>query len=33
MKEWQTWFDNRLDNALEAAEVEAQLEKGESMRL
>jgi hypothetical protein len=28
--EWKLWFDNRLDQAIEAAEVEAQLEGGES---
>lgn len=28
MTEWRKWFDNRLDNAIEAAEVEAQLEGG-----
>lgn len=26
MGEWRLWFDNRLDNAIEAAEVEAQIE-------
>lgn len=26
MKEWRLWFDSRLDNAIEAAEVEGQLE-------
>lgn len=31
MSEWRLWFDNRLDNAIEAAEVEAQLEGAESM--
>lgn len=30
MSEWRLWFDNRLDNAIEAAEVEAQLEGANS---
>lgn len=25
--EWRVWFDNRLDNAIEAAEVEAKVEE------
>ena len=33
MSEWQKWFDNRLDNAIEAAEVEAQLEGGNGKNL
>lgn len=32
MGEWRLWFDNRLDNAIEAAEVEAQLEGVDSTR-
>lgn len=31
VNEWRLWFDNRLDNAIEAAEVEAKIESGESM--
>lgn len=31
MNEWRLWFDNRLDNAIEAAEVEAKIESGESI--
>lgn len=30
MKEWRLWFDSRLDDAIEAAEVEEQLENVES---
>jgi hypothetical protein len=30
VSEWKLWFDHRLDQAIEAAEVEAQLEGGES---
>jgi hypothetical protein len=30
VNEWRVWFDKRLDEAIEAAEVEAQLEGGES---
>lgn len=30
MSEWRKWFDTRLDNAIEAAEVEAQLENVQS---
>jgi len=32
MNEWRKWFDNRLDNAIEAADIEfeAQLEGNES---
>lgn len=30
VSEWRLWFDKRLDEAIEAAEVEAQLEGGES---
>lgn len=30
MKEWRLWFDSRLDDAIEAAEVEEQLENNES---
>lgn len=26
MSEWRLWFENRLDNAIEAAEVESKLE-------
>lgn len=33
MNEWRLWFDNRLDNAIEAAEVESQLEGVESTKL
>lgn len=33
MSEWRKWFDTRLDNAIEAAEVEAQLEGVESTKL
>lgn len=34
MKEWQAWFDNRLDNAIEAVEVENELENdGQSMKM
>jgi optic atrophy protein 1 len=29
--EWRTWFDSRLDNAIEATEIENQLENAESM--
>lgn len=32
IKEWQAWFDTRLDNAIEAVEVEHQIENnGQSM--
>jgi hypothetical protein len=33
MEEWQKWFDNRLDNAIEAAEVDSQLEGGNGEHL
>ena len=32
MKEWSLWFEKRLDNAIEAAEVESQLENGSSTK-
>lgn len=33
MKEWRLWFDSRLDDAIEAAEVGEQLESAESTKL
>lgn len=30
MNEWKIWFDSRLDNAIEAAEIETQIENAES---
>ena len=30
MSEWRLWFDNRLDNAIEAAAIEDKLENNES---
>lgn len=31
MNEWRIWFDSRLENAIEATEIETKLENGESM--
>jgi hypothetical protein len=33
MTEWRKWFDNRLDNAIEAAEVDSQLEGGNGTQI
>lgn len=30
MDEWKKWFDSRLENAIETAEIEQQLENAES---
>lgn len=30
MSEWRLWFDNRLDNAIEAAAIEDKIENNES---
>lgn len=32
MAEWRNWFDSRLDNAIEATEIEAQLDSAGSMK-
>lgn len=33
MVEWRQWFDSRLDNAIEATEIEASLDNAGSMKL
>ncbi|XP_070490258.1 dynamin-like GTPase OPA1, mitochondrial isoform X2 [Chironomus tepperi] len=32
MNEWKKWFDSRLDNAIEMAEIETQLENAENLK-
>lgn len=33
MAEWRQWFDSRLDNAIEATEIEASIDNAGSMKL